>query len=188
MNVRVSGGTHKGRRLRAVKGADLRPTSEKVRAAIFSIIGSETLKNARILDLYAGTGIFGIESLSRGAAWAEFVEMSARRCRQLRDNLCALSLAKQGHVCQARVEKAVGNLSGAYNLVFADPPYDAEMASWLMDRLGRGDLIEKTGLVVMECRSGTPMARNYGILSELKNRRYGDTSILIYGVGRVSYG
>lgn len=74
MTTRITGGAMRGRRLRSTKSAGLRPTPERVRSAIFSIVGAEAVESARVLDLYAGTGALGFEALSRGASWCDFVE------------------------------------------------------------------------------------------------------------------
>ena len=93
MSTRITGGSERGRRLRSTKGAGLRPTSERVRAAIFSTIGHDAVDGTRVLDLYAGTGALGIEALSRGAAWADFVEVDTRRCQDIRETLRQMGLA-----------------------------------------------------------------------------------------------
>ena len=124
MNVRVSGGVLKGRRLHSVKGVNLRPTSEKVRGAIFSVFAQKISSCHRVLDLYAGTGVLGIEALSRGVDWVDFVEMDYTLARRIRGNLEDFSLADKGCVYTAKVENALSNLSGGYDVVFSDTPYD----------------------------------------------------------------
>ncbi len=183
MSIRITSGAQKGRRLRAPRSAGLRPTSERVRGAIFSILGQEAVEGARVLDLYAGTGALGIEALSRGADWADFVEADARRCIQIRDNLRELGLAQRGHVYQSRVEKAITILTSPYDLVFIDPPYDLDPWDWLMNALSERGLVKANGLVVAEHSPRTSLASRYGRLVLETGRRYGDTSVSIYKVG-----
>ncbi len=183
LSVRITGGVHRSRRLRSTSGADLRPTTEKARAAIFSMVGPETVEGARVLDLYAGTGALAIEAISRGAAWADLVEISARRVRTIRDNLDDLSLARQARVYQARALAALKSLPGGYGLVFADPPYDLEEWEPLMEGLGSRDLLTADSIVVAEHRHGAAMKERYGSLARVKSRRYGDTAVTIYRAG-----
>ena len=183
MSVRITGGEHRGRRLRSYRGGDLRPTSDRVRGAIFSILGLDAVEGVRALDLYSGTGALGIEALSRGADWVDFVEANARRCQQIRESLSELSLENQGKVYRARVENILDSLPGAYGLIFADPPYDTAPWASLMDELSRHSLIKQNGVVVVEHRYGTALAERYGELLQVSSRRYGDTSVSFYKVG-----
>ena len=186
MSVRIAGGTHRGRRIRSVRRPDLRPTSERVRSAIFSILGQRLVDGVRVLDLYAGTGALGIEAISRGAGWADFVELNARLCRQLRENLAELSLDDRGRVYQTSVDKVLDVLDGGYDLVFADPPYDVVIWDTVIEHLGRSHLVEGNGVVVVEHRSGASGAERYGRLVRETVRRYGDSSVSIYRAGAVS--
>ena len=186
MSVRITGGIHRGRRLRPTRSAGLRPTTERVREAIFSILGQEAVEGARVLDLYAGTGVLAMEALSRGAVWADLVEVSAKQVSKIKENLLELSLQGQARVHRARVERALETLPKGYDLVFADPPY--EMNTWdsLMGRLGDGGLVQEDGEVVVEHRHGTTLAEQYGSLVQRLSRRYGDTVISIYGAGAMN--
>ncbi|MCH7626588.1 MAG: RsmD family RNA methyltransferase, partial [Chloroflexi bacterium] len=110
MTLRITGGELRGRRLKSAHGSGLRPTSERVRGAMFSIIGRDAVEGARVLDLYAGTGALGIEALSRGAAWADFVESGRGRCREIRDRLRELGLDDRSRVYAGRTLKVLGTL------------------------------------------------------------------------------
>ena len=183
MSTRITGGSERGRRLRSPKGKGLRPTSERVRAAIFSMIGREAVEGARVLDLYAGTGALGIEALSRGATWADFVESHPRRCQDIRDSLKEMSLETQGRVYRAKVERALDVLEGGYDLVLIDPPYDLDPWNNLMDQLDGGSLLRESALVIAEHHRDLQMAERYGRLTRSTSRRHGDTSISIYRAG-----
>ncbi len=180
MTTRITGGSHRGRRLRSSGGVDLRPTSEMVRGAMFSIVGPDTVVGARVLDLYAGTGALGIEALSRDATLADFVEVRSSRCREIRENLAQMGLADRGRVHRARVDTALDSLQGGYGLVFIDPPYDSDPWAALMGRLGEGDLLVEDAIVVAEHRSNTELADSYGRLARTKLRRHGDTGISVF--------
>ena len=185
MNLRISGGEYKGQRLRSSDGPDLRPTSERVRLAIFSILGQSALDQARVLDLYAGTGALGIEALSRGAAWADFVESDGRRSRNIGVNLKDLGLADRARVYRSRVERALNIVSGRYDLVFADPPYGAEPWEWLLGRLEEKGLLNEDAVLVAEHSPRSELAERYGGLGQASHHRYGDTVVSVYTVKAV---
>ena len=183
MATRFTGGRERGRRIRSPRGKRVRPTPERVRAAIFSIIGETAVKGARVLDLYAGTGALGMEALSRGACLADFVESHPGLCQDIRESLRELGLADQGHVYRGTVEKVLGRLGEGYGLVFADPPYDEDPWGCLMERLGGGGLLNEGAIVVAEHRRGRLLAEAYGRLGRIADRRYGDTLVSIYEAG-----
>jgi 16S rRNA (guanine966-N2)-methyltransferase len=172
--LRIVAGTLGGRRIAAPPGRGTRPTSDRVREALFSILG-DRVHQARVLDLFAGSGALGIEALSRGAAAATFVERSPQALRTLRDNLQALAL-------DARVERAdavkwLRIAADQYDLVFLDPPYD------LAGRLG-GELsavlpavLAPGATVVAESDRRRPLDLSLPLKDE---RRYGDTLIRIH--------
>ena len=183
MTLRITGGEHRGRRLKTARSRDLRPTSDRVRSAIFSILGAEAVEGARALDLYAGTGALGIEALSRGAEYVDFVEANGRRSRELLDSLKALGLADKATVHTGQVERVLGSLGGGYRLVFADPPYALDPWESLMAALNANGLLEEECVVVLEHGRDTEPIDAYGRLELVTRRRYGDTSISIYRAG-----
>ena len=147
MTLRITGGEHRGRRFSLPRGSDLRPTSDRVRGAIFSILGSilgvDAVQGARALDLYAGSGALGLETLSRGAAWVDFVEANVRRCRLISDALATLGVSERGKVHNGRVERLLGTLEGGYSLVFADPPYALDDWQVVMEALNRQGMLQQ---------------------------------------------
>jgi 16S rRNA (guanine966-N2)-methyltransferase len=180
--MRVIAGSLRGRRLSAPKGRQgTRPTSDRVREALFAMLGE--LQGARVLDLFAGTGALGIEALSRGAGEALFVERDPAALQTLRGNLEALGLAST----QARVRAgdALQVLRDArkrgetYDLVFVDPPYAraGELQAPLAELLP-GVLAETGGRVAVESDRRAPLRL---ALTPHRERRYGDTLIAIYG-------
>jgi len=186
VTTRISGGSHKGRLIRTPATSNLRPTSERVRSAIFSIIGPEAVLEKRVLDLYAGTGVLGIEALSRGAVWAEFVERNGVLCNSLRKLLRQLSLESNARVIQSQVSRAWPALAGGYDLVFADPPYDSDELGKLASGLLMPGLITEGGLVVVEYRAGSDPIEPSGALVHVTDRRYGDTAITVLRTGAVN--
>ena len=181
--TRIAGGVLRGRRLRVARSKGLRPTSERVRAALFSILGAEAVEGARVLDLFAGTGALGMEALSRGAARADFVEVHGGSCREIRRSLEEFGLGETGRVHRGAVPRALDGLEGGYDLIFADPPYDLEDWRGLMERIGDGKLMSDAGLVAVEHSSRRPLERAYGRLVRSEHRTYGDTAISIFGIG-----
>jgi len=177
--MRVIAGSMGGRRLKAPPGRRTRPTSERVREALFSMLGPITA--AGVLDLFAGTGALGIEALSRGAAGAVFVERDPSALAILRENLAALSLPSQ--LAEVRRGDALAALRSArereetYDLVFIDPPYDraGDLGPRLTELLP--PLLAPGALVVVEQDRRAPLALE---LQVDRQRRYGDTSITIH--------
>src|SRR6185295_18675776 len=127
--MRVVGGTAGGRRLHAPAGRALRPTSERVREAVFSSLESMGgLDGAAVLDLFAGTGALGIEALSRGASHAVFVDADSDALAAVRSNLEATGLTGSGHVVRSDVVKFLERQNDVFDVAFADPPY--EFQAW----------------------------------------------------------
>jgi len=177
--VRVIGGTHGGRRLVAPAGTDTRPTAERVREALFSILGEERVARARVLDLFAGSGALGIEALSRGAAEATFVDSDPRAADAVARNLEALGL--RGEVVRRDWRAALRTARGAarqYDLIFLDPPYRlAERIAPEVSKAVEG-LLVPGGTLVTESDRRVPMVLDLPLRDE---RRYGDTEIRIHG-------
>ena len=183
METRISGGSKRGRKLRTYGGVGLRPTSEKVRSAIFSLIGPESVNGARVLDLYAGTGALGIEALSRGAASAEFVESDPARCQNIRRAVEDLGFADRSRITRGRVERVLRTIKAQFDLVLADPPYRADPWDMIMTSLLEREALEEGAVIVAEHSKTYEMADTYGDLSSWKKRRYGDTSVSIFRYG-----
>jgi 16S rRNA (guanine966-N2)-methyltransferase len=185
--MRVIAGRFGGRRLSAPRGAGTRPTADRVREALFSMLGP--LDGLSVLDLFAGTGALGIEALSRGAAAAVFVERDRLALGALREHLAALGLdsgeaaAAQELSVQVRAQDAFAALCAAaaggerYDLIFLDPPY-AQALAW-GPKLAQAlpDVLAPEGLVVVESDRRAPLAVG---LPVRRQRRYGDTSITIH--------
>ncbi|MBM3942019.1 MAG: 16S rRNA (guanine(966)-N(2))-methyltransferase RsmD [SAR202 cluster bacterium] len=179
--MRVVGGKAKGRRLAGSTSPATRPTTERVRAAIFNILAPELYEGRRVLDLYAGTGSLGIEALSRGAAWADFVERSPRQCGVIRSNLQNTGLAGQAKVHCADVARALATLGGNYRLVLLDPPYQEVDAGVAMSRIAETPgLVAPGGMVVVGHSRHLELTEKYDALRRASLRRYGDNIVEFY--------
>lgn len=132
------------------------------------------------MDLYAGTGALGIEALSRGAAWADFVESDATRWRDIRDSVQEFGLAERSKVMRGKAVQILGTVERRYSLVFADPPYKTDPWDVVMERLQEQELLVEGALVVTEHANTYEMADRYGGLEVWKRRRYGDTVVSIF--------
>ena len=175
--MRVTGGALAGRRLRAPRGSAVRPSSDRVREALFARLGD--LSGAAVLDLFAGTGALGIEALSRGAAEATFVERAAPALACLEANLAELGLSSQGRILPgevAAVLRRLGRQPVRFDLVLLDPPYASGEAEAVLGALLAGDLLRPEATVVVETGHRHPVGAVPG-LALLDERRYGDTLI-----------
>lgn len=177
--MRVIAGRYGGRKLRAPRGGTTRPTSARVREALFAMLGD--VAGARVLDLYAGTGALGIEALSRGAAGAVFVERDPAALAALAANLAALGLG--GERALIRREDAAQALARAqkrketYDLILIDPPYGRALELGPRLDAALGELLAPEARVVLESDRRAPLALE---LALEKERRYGDTTIAIH--------
>jgi 16S rRNA (guanine966-N2)-methyltransferase len=175
--MRVVAGTAKGRPLKGPRSGATRPTSDRVREALFDIL-APYVGGAKVLDLYAGTGALAIEALSRGASSADLVEADKAAQTVIGDNLEGTGLKAAAHVWRMRVEKALRLLPGHYDLILADPPYADPQILTVLSRLG--SLISAEGLVAIEHASRVPLPDEAPSLSLWKRRRHGDTTLSIY--------
>ncbi|MGI8580067.1 MAG: 16S rRNA (guanine(966)-N(2))-methyltransferase RsmD [Solirubrobacteraceae bacterium] len=174
--MRIIGGTHGGRQLRAPRGQATRPTGDRVREAIFSILGP--LEGAEVLDLFAGSGALGLEALSRGAESAVLVDRAPDAARAIRSNLETLGLAASVRRQDARAFLRDAREQGRlYDLVFLDPPYRqaAALAPLLNEALG--PVLAPGARVVAESDRRAVLELDLPLDTE---RRYGDTLIRIH--------
>ena len=176
--MRVASGTAKGRRLKGAVSADTRPTTERVRAAIFNILDPEQYQGGRGLDLFAGSGSLGIEALSQGAGWADFVEWDRRQSAVITNNLETTGFASQGRVHRLDVLQALQTLPGHYDLVLLDPPYKMDGLDGLLERIAsQAGLIADGGVVIAGHSKREDLQEAYGSLRRTSHRRYGDNLV-----------
>ncbi|MFN8122635.1 MAG: 16S rRNA (guanine(966)-N(2))-methyltransferase RsmD [Thermoleophilia bacterium] len=179
--MRVVGGEHRGRRLSAPAGRDTRPTADRVREAVFSILGP--VGGEDVLDLFAGSGAMGIEALSRGAASAAFVDDDRRACACIRGNLDALGIADRGRVvCRdwraaLQAERAAGRF---YGLCLIDPPYSVlpRIGEAIADALA--PIVSPGARIVVEGPASSPLPTFGGLpVDDRTDRTYGSTRISV---------
>jgi len=172
--VRVVAGEYRGRRLQAPRGLDVRPTSDRVREALFSILGD--ISGLRVLDLFAGSGALAIEALSRGAAGATLVEHDRAALDAIRANLAPLPDAN-AEVVSADALTWLGRERGPYDLVFLDPPYSEarKLAGPLTQKLPAA--LSPNSLIVSESDKRDPLTLAFPLEDE---RTYGHTRIAIH--------
>lgn len=183
--MRVITGSAKGHHLKAPKGLRTRPMLEKVRASLFSVLeGYLGGISGRVLDLYAGSGALGIEALSRGAEWADFVEINAGACRLIRENLEHTRLGERAHVYQAEVRAFLHRMHEGrkYDIIFLDPPYADPLVEKVLAELADGPLVHEGTLVAVHHAVRLALPESYGPLRCLERRRLGDSALSIYGM------
>ncbi len=177
--MRIIGGTHRGTALAAVgkgdAGAHLRPTTDRVRESLFNVLlggrFDDPITNARVLDLFAGTGALGLEALSRGADHVTFVDDGRVAGKLIRDNLAKLRRAEDATLIRTNATRlpAAGT---ACNLVFLDPPYGQGLGIKALASAQTGGWIAPEALIVWEESTAQPAPAGF---TTLDNRRYGDT-------------
>lgn len=180
--MRVTGGALKGRKLVAPEGAKTRPTSAKVREALFDIVGPR-VRGSVFLDLCSGTGAIGIEALSRDASRVVFVERSGRALAVLRRNIEALGLTERSRILAVSASRAVVLLSSSlerFSLAYLDPPYSSEDRLAILQSLGDADIWQPGAILAAEHRSNETAEAPEGFVL-LKAYRYGDTGLSLFG-------
>lgn len=173
--MRVIAGTARGTRLKAPPGGAVRPTADRVKEALFNILGPR-LPGAVVWDLCAGSGAIGIEALSRGAARAIFVEMESAHLRMIAENLARTKLAHRARLICREVAAALSLLSREgeqADLIFSDPPYQERIIPGLLQRIEQQGLLRPGGLLVLELFTRTRLwPAEHPLVS---SRKYGDT-------------
>ncbi len=181
--MRVIAGSARGKPLKGPRSRLTRPTGDKVKGAIFSMLAAMDLAWDRVLDLYAGSGALGIEALSRGAGWADFVEADRGNCLLIQENLAATKLAERAKVYCWPVARFIRTATTPYDIIILDPPYaDPAIPATLHD-LAASPLVAPDTTVVLE---HTPAllagGAEFGRLQVVKTRTHGSTSITILRV------
>lgn len=177
--MRVIAGSAKGARLRSPRD-HIRPTTELVRGATFSILQPMLVEDWQALDLYAGTGALGIEALSRGACWVDFVERNAKSCAVIRDNLKKTGFTSKAAVYSCSVNRALAILDKIYDVVFLDPPYSDTSLGSTLNSLFESQLIGEMSTVVVQHSTHQSLPQEFQSFHVAKSRRYGDTCLSFY--------
>lgn len=196
--MRVIAGIYKGRKLAAPPGKEIRPTTDKTKEAIFSILTNE-IPGARVLDIFSGTGALGIEALSRGADICVFCEKSKTALSQIRDNLdhCGIDVRTLHRVfetdeidepvaaiCPGDMEKTLDHIAqvsnGPFDVILMDPPYGQGLCQKAMEIIGEEGLLDEDGLIVCEHPDNEELPDEAGGFVKTKERRYGISRVSIY--------
>ena len=182
--MRIIAGTAKGRTLRSFAGETIRPTSDRIREAIFSILFSRigSWQNKRVLDLCAGSGAMAIEALSRGAAAAVLVDQAATAEKLARQNLTDCRLESRARFVRGTLPKVLGQLDPdqLFDVVFVDPPYRQGLADLTLAALAETDLLHEESLVCVETGLKEALDSVYGKLALVLERNYGSTRISFF--------
>ncbi|MDF2927680.1 MAG: methyltransferase [Paenibacillaceae bacterium] len=180
--MRVISGTAKGRGLKAVPGMGTRPTTDKVKEAIFSMIGPY-FDGGMVLDLFAGTGGLGIEALSRGMERAVFIDMDKQSIDVIKENLEACRLTSAAEVYRNDAErsmKALAKRAVQFDLVFLDPPYRLKHADRLMTEMHGSGLLNEGAVILVEHDAEHRYPESFGPFRCRRLSVYGDTAVAIY--------
>ncbi len=179
--MHIISGTHKGRKLEIPKSA-VRPTMDKVREAIFAIIRSEVM-NAKVLDLFAGSGSLGLEALSEGAERCDFVESSYKVVKTLQKNISNLDFDKYSNIHNCSAFSYLNNCTKTYDIIFFDPPYKREFAEKVIKAIYMNDVLSEDGLIIAETGKSEDISKFENFI--IKEKIYGDTKVTILKKGFV---
>jgi 16S rRNA (guanine966-N2)-methyltransferase len=180
--MRIVGGRLRGRALAAPKSQAIRPTADRLREALFNVLVhayDDPISNARVLDLFAGTGALGLEALSRGAAFALFVDDGAQARALLRENVAALGLGGVTRIFRRDAAKlGLAHPVEPFSLAFLDPPYGKDLAHQALLSARAGGWLVPDALIVVEEAAKAAFAAPAGF-DELDRRRYDDTALIV---------
>ncbi|MFH0764575.1 MAG: 16S rRNA (guanine(966)-N(2))-methyltransferase RsmD [Candidatus Omnitrophota bacterium] len=182
MGMRIIGGVYRSRLIQMPKDAEVRPTQDRVREAIFNILGD--LNGKLVLDLFAGSGAFGLEALSRGAAHAAFVENNSRCLKAIEENVESLNIpASKYDIVRGSVLTVLPRLEKEgrrYDIIFLDPPYHKDMAKNCLINIDYYDILAKFGLAIAEHFKKDSLETSLETMEMFTERIYGDTLVTIY--------
>lgn len=185
--MRVIAGKYKGRKLNTPEDYEIRPTSDKAKEALFSILTNE-IYGARVLDLFAGTGSLGIEALSRGAEYCVFADASRKSLSLVKENLQHCKVEEKTKVMAGDYKKVLKNLGDKmsdgleepFDIILLDPPYNKGMLDDAFRLIAEGGLLAEGGTIVAEHRKEEILADDIHGFSKFKERRYGVVMLSIY--------
>lgn len=184
--MRITGGKSRGRHLSSLKGRGVRPTSDKVREAIFNLIGQD-ITGLKVLDLFAGTGSLGIEALSRGALFSLFIDYGRLSVQVIQKNLRLCEYEDSGVILKKDLRNGLPTghplCRQGFDLVFIDPPYGKNLISPVLRDLSDGGILLPTATVVTESYKTDDLPLIVGDLHQTDTRLYGKTRIAIYNRG-----
>lgn len=177
--MRVITGKAKGIQLKTPDGLQTRPTTDRVKEALFSIIQFE-LVGAKVLDLFGGTGQLGIEALSRGAGSAVFVDASEKACALIRENLKRTKMEQQGKVVRSDYLDYLKRAKEQFQIIFLDPPYAEVFLENSLNLITEIDILQSNGIIVTERPLGKELPWEYEGFQRSRDYKYGKTLLTVY--------
>lgn len=186
--LRVISGCAKGHKLKTIKGSSTRPTSDKVKGALFNIIALR-VENSIVLDVFAGTGSLGIEALSRGACSAVFFDKSPECCETIKENLAHTKLADRAEVYTTDFASGIEKLfkkGRRFDMILLDPPYNKNFIQETLKILIKNDIMKDDSIIIAEHSTSDSLPVTAGKLELADTRKYGDTMISIYHIMETS--
>ncbi len=182
--MRVIAGEFRGRRLDRIEGTDIRPTSDKVKEALFSILGNAVI-DCSFLDLFGGSGGIGIEALSRGAKHVVFIDADIRSIKVLKGNLRNLNITDKAEVFHTDYSTAISKLykyGKLFDIIFIDPPYGKGFDKAALEEIYKNPILKESGLVIVEHDHKDDMPQSVGSICKYRTKHYGNTLLSFYGM------
>ena len=180
--MRVITGKARGVNLKTPEGLQTRPTTDRVKEALFSVIQFD-IPTASVLDLFGGTGQLGIEALSRGAKRAVFVDESEKACRLIRENLKRTLLEQEGTVVRSDYLDFLSRCREKFDIIFLDPPYAEVFLENALKRITEIDILQSGGIIVTERPLGKELPFEFEGYTRSKDYKYGNTLVTLYRKG-----
>lgn len=177
--MRVIAGTAKGVSLKTPDGLATRPTAERVKEALFSMIHFD-IPGKKILDLFAGTGQLGIEALSRGAKFAVFTDAREEACKLVRENVQKCRFSQQAQVLRADYKQFLHNCKDRFDIIFLDPPYVEVFLENSLKIISEIDILQSGGIIITERPADKPLTMEISGFSRSKDYKYGNTVITVF--------
>lgn len=181
--MRVISGIRRGQRLVSPKDMNIRPTSDRVKESLFNILGTIT-NDSRVLDLFAGTGSIGIEFLSRGSKFCDFVDISNNSIKIIKENISLTKFTEDSQVHRIDGLKALNLFISkeiTYDYIFLDPPFnDEDLLNEILITIGENKILTEEGIVIVEHDKGINLANKILDLNKYDSRNYGSKNITFY--------
>ena len=177
--MRVISGKARGVALKTPDGMQTRPTADRVKEAIFSIIQFD-LPGARVLDLFGGTGQLGIEAISRGAKHAVIVDQSEQACRLIKENLRRAKMESEAQVIRGDYLQYLGSCREQFDIIFLDPPYAEVFLENSLKKISEIDILQSSGIIVAERPAEKALNCVFEGFSRSKDYKYGNTLLTLY--------
>ena len=179
--MRIISGEYRGRKLESPRNNDIRPTTDKVKEAMFSILMPH-LNGARWLDLFSGTGGLGLEALSRGADFCVFCDNDRISVALTKENIKKCGAESKSKVVQGDYMKALEHSDEKFDVIIIDPPYASGIYEKCLSSIEKLDLLDDEGIIILEHEKNVELPISVGKYSKLKERKYGITVLSLYGI------